>query len=463
MISCEDEQPIYFIHTKKNMTPIKRNGLAIASDSICFLLILTVFYCLTSCKNQEEAKPANRNTFIHFYGGVGNFRAVAADQTSDGFILVGDSLATDDFGIIIIKMDQFGNQVWRKRIPHGTASAIKTVADGYLIIGDSIKVNLKNRQVSDFYVHKSRLIKLGLSGSIMNDLSYGDTTISVPGKRVDYSGNALTISGNTLFIINSVHFANQNIKSMVTALTLGSQVSSSDTLWSETIDLIDRDFVNSKSAHLTQQGEVIWATTATQTTQTATLGYVELPVVKQNSSFTNKGGFGQQDNLFYSANDIQPSGGVYGVVGTFQTATGTNKNISFVRADLAGNIISGSARFFDGVRSAGNTPLTDNTVAGGTDDEGSALAATMDGGYLLAGSSVTSTERGNGGTDIFIIRIDPFGNMLWNQIIGGNGDESVSTVKQTSDGGFLICGTLDLSSLTSMYVLKTDSNGELKN
>jgi hypothetical protein len=87
----------------------------------------------------------------------------------------------------------------------------------------------------------------------------------------------------------------------------------------------------------------------------------------------------------------------------------------------------------------------------------------MDGGYLLAGSSITSTARGNGGADIFIIRIDPFGNMLWNQIIGGNGDESVSTVKETSDGGFLICGTLDLAGLTSMYVLKTDRNGELKN
>src|SRR5260221_14756045 len=158
--SCKDEQPIYFIHTKKNMTPIRRNGLAIVSNGIRFLLILTVFSAVTACKNQEEAKPANRETFIHFYGGVGNFKAVAADQTSDGFILVGDSLATDDFGIIIIKMDQFGNQVWRKRIPHGTASAIKTVADGYLVIGDSIKVNLKNRQVSDFYVHKFRLIKL---------------------------------------------------------------------------------------------------------------------------------------------------------------------------------------------------------------------------------------------------------------------------------------------------------------
>jgi hypothetical protein len=463
MISCKDEQPVYIIHTKKNMTSIKQNGPAIVSDGIRFLLILTVFYVVTACKNQEEAKPANRDTFIHFYGGVGNFKAVAADQTSDGFILVGDSLATDDFGIIIIKMDQFGNQVWRKRIPHGTANAIKTVPDGYLIIGDSIKVNLKNRQVSDFYVHKSRLIKLGLTGSIMNDLSYGDTAISVPTKRVDFSGNAFTISGNTLFIVNSVHFANQNIKSMVTALNLGSKFSSSDTLWSEPVDLVDRDFVNSKSAHLTQKGQVIWATTATLTTQTGTLGYVELPVMQENSSPDNKGGFGQNDNLYYSGNDIQPSGGVYGVVGTFQTATGGNKNISFVRADLAGNIISGSARFFDGVLSAGNTALTDNTVAGGTDDEGSALAATMDGGYLLAGSSVTSTERGNGGADIFIIRIDPFGNMLWNQIIGGIGDESVSTVGQTPDGGFLISGTLNLNGLQSMFILKTDSNGKLQN
>jgi hypothetical protein len=428
-----------------------------------FLPVLAMATAFVACKNQEDAKPENRSTFIHFYGGVGNFRAVAADQTPDGFFLVGDSLATDDFGIIVIKMDLFGNQVWRRKIPHGTARATRTVSDGYLIIGDSIKVNLNQSQVSDFYIHKSRLVKLeSLTGSIMNDVSYGDTTTN-SSKRVDYSGNAFTTDGNTIFVVNSVRTNTKNVQSMVTALTLGSSPSASDTLWSKTYDLINRDFVNSISAHLTSLGKVIWATSATLVTQNTTLSYIELPVVEQNSSFDNDSKYGQNDNLFYSGNDIQPSGVGYGVVGTSQDATGGNKNICFIRADPAGNIISGSEKFFDGVLSADNKPLTDNTVTGSTNDEGNALTATTDGGYLLAGSSTTSTGRGNGGTDVFVIRLDPFGNMLWNKIIGGSGNETVSTVRQTSDGGFLISGTLDLQGLTSMFVLKIDNNGELKN
>ncbi len=179
----------------------------------------------------------------------------------------------------------------------------------------------------------------------------------------------------------------------------------------------------------------------------------------------NYSAFGLTEDLYYSGNDIQPSGGGYGVIGTFQNITGGNKNICFVRADLSGHVIAGSAKFFDSVPSDASNINSIETVksASSTDDEGSALTPTEDGGYLLAGTWVTSTARGNGGTDIFIIRVDPFGNVLWNQILGGSGDESVSTVRQTSDGGFLICGTLNLSGLTSMYVLKTDSNGQLKN
>jgi hypothetical protein len=403
---------------------------------------------------------------MHFYGGVGNFQAVAAEPTADGFILVGDSLPTNDFGIVIIKMDPFGNQVWRKNIPHGTASAIKLVSDGYFIIGDSIKVNQRRDiQVSDIFIRKSRLIKLDVNGLKNFDRSYGDTAIAA-NKRVDFSGNAIATDGTTLIAVNSVRNNNKNVLSMVTALKLGSSV---DTLWSETYDLIDRDYVNSKSAHLTPRGQIIWAATATRTTQNTTTAYIELTVAKQSAKPDNSSPFGQNDILsYYSGNDIQPSGAGYGIVGTFQNNTGGNKNICFVQADIGGNIIRGSEHFFDGVPS---DPADANSISiaaanrnsSATNDEGSALTPTVDGGYLLAGTSVTSTARGNGGTDIFIIRIDPFGNVLWNQIIGGSGDESVSTVRQTSDGGFLICGTLSLNGLQSMYILKTDSKGNLQN
>ena len=78
----------------------------------------------------------------------------------------------------------------------------------------------------------------------------------------------------------------------------------------------------------------------------------------------------------------------------------------------------------------------------------------------MAGNTTTIQT----GKDILLIRVDPNGNLLWHKTFGGNGNsnETVSTVRQTSDGGFLICGTLDLAGLKSMFVMKINSNGELK-
>src|SRR6267154_6884635 len=167
---------VNFIHTQENMIQINHKGPQTVSlrkakwmlplhFHFHFLLTLSVLFAFTACRKLDDAKPVERTTFMHFYGGIGNFQAVAAEPTADGFILVGDSLPTNDFGIVIIKLDQFGNQVWRRNIPHGTASALKLVSDGYFIIGDSIKVNLRAAQVNDIVIRKSRLIKLDLTGS----------------------------------------------------------------------------------------------------------------------------------------------------------------------------------------------------------------------------------------------------------------------------------------------------------
>ncbi len=42
--------------------------------------------------------------------------------------------------------------------------------------------------------------------------------------------------------------------------------------------------------------------------------------------------------------------------------------------------------------------------------------------------------------DIWVVKIDTYGNILWQKCIGGSGGESASDVIQTSDGGYLIAG-----------------------
>jgi len=107
--------------------------------------------------------------------------------------------------------------------------------------------------------------------------------------------------------------------------------------------------------------------------------------------------------------------------------------------------------------------LAENAASedGKSEDTGDALAATSDGGFILAGTITTTTLRGNGDKDILLIKVDAFGNVLWNKLLGGSFAETISTIVETEDKGFLICGTHGFSGLSQIMLIRTDSKGEL--
>jgi hypothetical protein len=84
---------------------------------------------------------------------------------------------------------------------------------------------------------------------------------------------------------------------------------------------------------------------------------------------------------------------------------------------------------------------------------------TTDSGYVLVGST---RAYGHGGKDIYLIKTDKYGDTLWTKAYGGTSDESGYSVKQTFDGGYVIAGsTLSFTSAgSSVYVIKTNSSGD---
>ncbi|MEO6252233.1 MAG: hypothetical protein ABIO79_02975 [Ferruginibacter sp.] len=87
-----------------------------------------------------------------------------------------------------------------------------------------------------------------------------------------------------------------------------------------------------------------------------------------------------------------------------------------------------------------------NKLLGGDVSElGYSIQQTIDGGYIVAGTSYSSangnvTGVNHGGTDYWIVKLDGSGNIVWNKLLGGTGNEKAYSIQQTSDGGYIVAG-----------------------
>jgi len=99
---------------------------------------------------------------------------------------------------------------------------------------------------------------------------------------------------------------------------------------------------------------------------------------------------------------------------------------------------------------------------GGTNiDYAWSVQQTSDGGYIVAGYT---NSFGAGGGDIFLIKTDAFGNVQWAKTYGGTGADSVYSVQQTSDGGYIVAGFTSSFGAGGgdIFLIKTDANGNIQ-
>jgi len=98
------------------------------------------------------------------------------------------------------------------------------------------------------------------------------------------------------------------------------------------------------------------------------------------------------------------------------------------------------------------------TYGGSGPDGASSVAETSDGGYALAGFTVSF---GPGSGDAWLIKTDESGNLEMNETYGGPGDDGVNSVVQTSDGGYALAGSTKSfgSGDFDAWFIKTDSEG----
>ena len=107
--------------------------------------------------------------------------------------------------------------------------------------------------------------------------------------------------------------------------------------------------------------------------------------------------------------------------------------------------------------------------SGNNHDYLSATVTTQDGGFLLAGTSYSGKgldkkDDSKGGSDIWLIRINEFGDELWQKTLGSSSDEEAKAVIQTTDQGFIMAGNIQNSpkghGSKDVWVVKLDKNGK---
>ncbi len=113
-----------------------------------------------------------------------------------------------------------------------------------------------------------------------------------------------------------------------------------------------------------------------------------------------------------------------------------------------------------GLETTGTGPAVQwyKIFGGGKDDWGNSVKQTQDGGYIICGST---SSYGAGNQDIWLVKTDAYGNKLWDKTFGGEKDEGGFSVQQTTDGGYIVCGATNSYGAggADVWLVKTDASG----
>ena len=146
--------------------------------------------------------------------------------------------------------------------------------------------------------------------------------------------------------------------------------------------------------------------------------------------------------------------------------SGLEKCSSIIEASDGGYIIVGIGDNSDGDISSNNgnrdiwllkidlvgNIVWDKSYGGRCYDSAANILKTEDGGYILLGEYAF---------DCWIIKLDKYGNILWDKKYGGPGREFTQSIQPTADGGYVIVSLVNerCGETSKYWILKIDAKG----
>jgi len=207
-----------------------------------------------------------------------------------------------------------------------------------------------------------------------------------------------------------------------------------DTLWTKNYGGSNGDFLRSVQ-QTSDEGYVFVAETLS-----FGAGSADVYLVKTDSSgnlmWTKTYG-GRSSDYGYSVRQTKDGGYI---IGGYTSSFGTGmSDVYLIRTDSSGDISWAK------------------TYGGTSSDFGYSVRQTADEGYIIAGYTESFGTAG----DVYLLRTDSDGNLLWSQSYGGTGNDRGWSVQQTTDGGYVIAGYSESFGVgdKDVYLIKTDEFG----
>ena len=112
------------------------------------------------------------------------------------------------------------------------------------------------------------------------------------------------------------------------------------------------------------------------------------------------------------------------------------------------------------------------SLGGSNGDEAYSIQQTTDGGYIVAGWSLSNDGNvtgNNGSSDYWIVKLDATGNITWQKSLGGSGVDFAYSIQQTTDGGYIVAGYSNSNNgdvtgnngSNDFWIVKLDTTGNI--
>ncbi len=368
------------------------------------LIVLSIF---TGSSGAVPAEEWNRT-----FDGIGENHAVYAGQTPDGnYILAGYAGYTNDGKFVwLMKTDAKGNILWNRSFSREESNVVSsaqiTADDGYILTGYT------GQNTSSY---KAWLIKTDSNSRELWNKTFGNSGFDVASSVQQSVDGGYIIAGRKRsrpYRMSEDDFDAWLIKTDANG----------DEMWNKTFGGTGRDEI--ASIRLTSDGGYILA----GGTNSYRDSWGDAWLVK-----VDKNGNEQWNRTYYGAHSIAQtassaqetadggyiiSGIIFPIVDVPQTER--RSDACLIKTDSTGN------------------EQWNRTFGGKGENRALSILQVSDGGYIMAGDT---SSYGANGVDALLLKTDANGNEQWNMTFGGKFRDEADYVSQTKDGGYVLAGS----------------------